>query len=630
MKPTGISALVCGVFAGLLAGCGSVPFSAVAETPEPTVVPDVSRPASDEIVYFVIPDRFENGDPTNDKGGIEGDWQDHGYRPEHRAFYLGGDLKGLTSRLDYIKGLGATAIWLGPIYQNKAVQGPPGLQTSGYHGYWITDFMRVDAHLGEDADMRAFVDGAHARGLKVYLDIITNHTADVILYRECDDPDQQTWTETYECAYRSKADFPWTTQGGPDGEAINDGFMGDAEPFQTEENFERLNTPNYAYTPFIPEGEEDVKNPAWLNDLRYYHNRGHTTFEGESSTYGDFAGLDDLMTEDPRVVDGFIDIYKDWITRYRIDGFRIDTAKHVNPEFWRQFNSAMVDHAASLDIDHFYVFGEAYDPDPGALARFTRVDGFPTVLDFALQRVLQDVLVGGEPAARFVPLFRADDLWEGGAASARLAPTFTGNHDMGRFAGFLRAAHPEMPESELFDRVRLAHAAILFARGVPVIYYGDEQGFVSDGNDQKARETMFPGLVEEYNDNDLIGTDATTAESNFDADHPMYRAIAEMAELRTTHAALRRGDQLVRLAELDGGVFAFSRIDPEGDGEILVVMNLRNEPRRVNIEVDARSKAFEALMGACAKAVSVTGSYAVEIAPLDVAVCRSAPWSDVQ
>ena len=167
-----------------------------------------ARPPEDEIVYFVLPDRFENGDTGNDNGGLEGGRLTTGFDPTHKGFYHGGDLKGLIARLDYIQGLGATAIWLGPIYKNKPVQGGPGQETAGYHGYWITDFLSVDPHFGNDADMRAFVAAVHARGMKVYLDIITNHTADVIQYRECMD---------VACPYRSKGDYPYSRKGGAAG-----------------------------------------------------------------------------------------------------------------------------------------------------------------------------------------------------------------------------------------------------------------------------------------------------------------------------------------------------------------------------------------------------------------------------
>ena len=596
---------------GWLAACASAQVPA-GPLPAPAYL---NRLPQDEVVYFVLPDRFKNGDISNDTGGMEGGRLDHGFDPTSKGFYHGGDLRGLIDRLDYIQGLGATAIWLGPIYQNKAVQGPPGDESAAYHGYWITDFTRPDRHLGTEADLKELSDALHARGMKLYLDIITNHTADVIRYRECPDND---------CAYRSLADYPYTTRGFVDGTAINDGFMGDRPPFQTPENFARLTDPSFALTPYVPEGEESVKVPAWLNDLRYYHNRGNSTFTGEDSTYGDFSGLDDLMTENPEVVTGFIEIYKDWITKYRVDGFRIDTARHVNPEFWHTFNAEVIGHAASIGIPHFYVFGEVYDPDPATLARFTRTGGFPAVLDFGMQSALYDVLVNGEATVRFDRLFLADDLYADG--SAEMAPTFAGNHDMGRFSGFLRERAPEMSDEELLKRVELAHAILMFARGAPVIYYGDEQGFVPDpGGDQNAREDMMPSEVAIYNDNDLIGTDATTAGSNFDPGHPLYRAIADMAAIRQAHDGLRRGRQVMRLTETDGGVMVFSRLDGDA-GEYVVVYNTRNEAREVNIAVDPRSAEFESVAGACPGRAATAGILQISLEPLGWAICHSGTW----
>ena len=122
------------------------------------------RLPQDEVIYFLLPDRFENGDPANDRGGLSGDRLHTGFDPSDAGFYHGGDLKGLRSRLDYIQGLGATAIWVGPIFKNKPVQGGKGQESAGYHGYWITDFTRVDPHFGTNADFKALVDAAHARG----------------------------------------------------------------------------------------------------------------------------------------------------------------------------------------------------------------------------------------------------------------------------------------------------------------------------------------------------------------------------------------------------------------------------------------------------------------------------------
>ncbi|WP_296818587.1 alpha-amylase family glycosyl hydrolase [Brevundimonas sp.] len=566
------------------------------------------RPVEDEVIYFVLPDRFENGSTENDEGGLTGDRLTTGFDPTHKGFYHGGDLQGLIQRLDYIQSLGATAIWLGPIYRNRPVQGPPGQESAGYHGYWITDFLDVDPHFGTQEDLRAFVDAAHARGMRVYLDIITNHTADVITYPECPSG----------CNYRSVADYPYSRS--VDGEPINDGFLGDQ--VRTAENFARLTDPSWAYTPTIPAGMEDVKNPAWLNDPIYYHNRGNSAWWGESTTYGDFAGLDDLMTENPRVVDGFIDIFGWWIDEFGIDGFRIDTAKHVNPEFWQAFVPAMQARAAARGIPNFYVFGEVYDLEAAGLARQTRIAGLPYVLDFAFQETTADVIARGEATERLARLFDMDVLYEGGAEQAMRMPTFLGNHDMGRFARFVREGRPEASEDEVLNRVILAHALMMFARGVPVIYYGDEQGFVGDGNDQDAREDMFPSRVASYNDNRLVGSDATTAEANFGTEGPLFEALAAMARIRAADARLRSGRMIVRDYVQGPGVFAFSRVDEDG-GETLVVLNTSSEALRRNVRVNESSLAWTSVHGQCPAQASAPGSVAVELAPLSYVVCAT-------
>ena len=250
-----------------------------------------ARLPQDEVIYFLLPDRFENGDSRNDQGGLSGDRLATGFDPAHKGFFHGGDLKGLTRRLDYIQGLGATAVWLAPVFKNKVVQGPAGQESAGYHGYWVTDFTQVDPHFGTNGDFKAFVDAAHARGMKVYMDIITNHTADVIQLAECGDN---------RCPYRGIADYPYQRRGGVNGAAINPGFAGHGDGRTA--NFARLTDPNYAYTVRVPAAEQGVKKPDWLNDPIFYHNRGDSTFRGESSLHGAFVGLDDLFTEHPSVV----------------------------------------------------------------------------------------------------------------------------------------------------------------------------------------------------------------------------------------------------------------------------------------------------------------------------------------
>jgi glycosidase len=196
---------------------------------------------------------------------------------------------------------------------------------------------------------------------------------------------------------------------------------------------------------------------------------------------------------------------------------------------------------------------------------------------------------------------------------------------MGRFATFISQKHPEASDAEKLARLKLAHAMLFFLRGVPVVYSGDVQGFNGDGNDQAAREDMFESRVAIYNDNDLVGTDATTAISNFDRKHPLYRFIGEIGKIRRAHATLRRGAQVVRAAETGGGVFAVSRLDPEG-GEYLVVFNSSDAPRTLNIAVDPRSNSWKRVDGSCANRSTAPGSVKVSAPAFGFILCKSNEW----
>lgn len=585
----------------LLAALG---LSALAASAFAARAPYLQRKPQDEVIYFLLPDRFENGDPTNDHGGPDRGALVDGFDPTRAGFYHGGDLKGAARRLDYIQGLGATAIWLAPIFTNKPVQGAPGQESAAHHGYWITDFTDVDPHFGTKADFKALVDAAHARGLKVYMDIVVNHTADVIQYREC--PDGR-------CPYRSVADYPYTRKGGAAGPAINAGFEG--------KDFGKLTRPDWAYAPFVPPGQEHAKAPDWLNDPIYYHNRGESTFAGESSLLGDFATLDDVFTENPRVVQGFIEVYGQWIDDFGIDGFRIDTARHVGPKFWQAFVPAMLARAKAKGIPNFHIFGEVFDPDAAILASHTRVDRLPAVLDFAFQAAVTDVVTGKAGPERLARVFAADSVYEGGEATARQLPTFLGNHDMGRIGWFLQKARPGIGNEELLARASLGNAILLTARGVPTIYYGDEQGFTGDGDYADSREDMFESQVASYNDNRLIGVSAKGPRSAFDSNSVLYRRIAELARLRAATSALREGRQVTRVADPQPGLFAFSRLLAET--EVLAVFNTGDKPIRANVPVEAGSASWRSLHGACSPRANAPGSYSIELAPLDYMLCVS-------
>jgi len=526
-----------------------LPTSEVTDADRALASNSVRAPLTRERFYFLMADRFANGDPSNDTGGLSGDRMATGFDPTDKGFYHGGDLAGLTEKLDYIKGLGTTAIWLTPSFKNRPVQGEGADASAGYHGYWITDFTAIDPHFGTNAELKALVAQAHARGMKVFFDIITNHTADVIDYAE----GQHT--------YIDKAASPYQDA---DGNTFDDRTYAGGDTFPDLDP-----ATSFPYTPvFRTPADATVKVPAWLNDVTNYHNRGDSTFAGESSTYGDFVGLDDLFTEKPNVVNGMIDVYKTWVD-FGIDGFRIDTVKHVNLEFWQKFAPAMRAEAQQQGNDDFFDFGEVYDASPAFRSTYTNQGKLDATLDFGFQSAGTGFAKGAD-TTKLRDFFASDDNLTDADSNVYESPTFLGNHDMGRIGGFL---DDDFHGDELLARDRLAHALMYLTRGQPVVYYGDEQGFTGDGGDKDARQDMFASQVASYNDDDLIGTDATTATDSFNPGHPLYRTISALAKLRQTYPALADGAQLHRYASSRAGVYAFSRISPQENREYVVGLN---------------------------------------------------------
>ncbi|GAA4192227.1 hypothetical protein GCM10022252_33280 [Streptosporangium oxazolinicum] len=529
---------------------------------------DLSR----ERFYFAMTDRFANGDTGNDRGGLSGDRLATGFDPAHKGFYQGGDLKGLLGKLDYVKNLGSTAIWITPAFVNRPVQGTGANTSAGYHGYWITDFTRIDPHLGTNAQMKELVREAHRRGMKVFFDIITNHTADVVDYAE----------KTY--SYRSKGAYPYVD---------TSGVPFDDRDHAGRETFPKVDTGSFPYTPVAP---RNAKTPAWLNDPTMYHNRGDSTFSGgENDEYGDFFGLDDLWTERPEVVKGMTDIYRTWVRDTGLDGFRIDTAKHVNMEFWERFSPALRGYAAQQGNKRFFMFGEVYSGEPAFTSRYSTRGGMNATLDFPFQEAARSFAGGTADASRLARLYAGDDYHTDADGNASSLPTFLGNHDMGRIGRFVAQDNPGAPDSELLRRDLLAHELMYLTRGQPVVYYGDEQGFTGKGGDQDARASMFASRTESYLSDDLIGTDSTHAKDNFVPSHPLYRGISALAALRDAHPALADGAQIERL--VSGGVYAFSRIDASRQVEYLVAVNNAEQPATASVPTFSAGAAFTRVYG---------------------------------
>jgi len=517
---------------------------------------------TDQNFYFVMGDRFNNGDTSNDEGGLTGDREVTGLDPTARGYYHGGDITGLRQKLDYLEGLGTEAIWFTPIFKNKAVQ--PEDSSAGYHGYWITDFTQVDPHLGTNAELAGLVRSAHRRGMKVYFDIITNHTADVIALGDSARP-----------AYVSKDVEPYRDAGGT---------PFDDRDFAGTSSFPELDPDvSFPFTPELDADEETLKKPNWLNDPTLYHNRGNTTFVGEDSLYGDFFGLDDLFTEHPRVVRGMTNIYKTWVRELGIDGFRIDTMKHVNDEFWQAFGPGILDYAHRQGKRDFFMFGEVFDDrltEAGSAFRshFTTNDEMQSVLDFGFQAAARNFVSKGTSPQDLREFLVADDWYTDADSNAYQLPTFLGNHDMGRIGYFLKTDNPGASDDELLRRDQLAHQLMYLSRGNPVVYYGDEQGFTGSGGDQLARQDMFENTVSDWvgaQDIDLIGADEETTpyDDNFDTNHPLYRTIGRLARLTERHPALRNGAMQIRSADADPGIATFSRVDRRARREYVVAFN---------------------------------------------------------
>ncbi len=524
----------------------------------------LNRDIRDDIFYFVLPDRFNNGNTANDNGAISGISHGGLDKASERGFH-GGDIKGIEQKLDYLQKLGITAIWMTPLLRNQAIQ-KDGI---AHHGYWIVDFSEIDPHFGSNDELKQLIDAAHQRGMKVFFDIITNHTADIIRYKECHQDNGQYQQGLTRCQYKA------------------------------------LNTPeSERYSPFILTQDVAVKVPHWLNDPQYYHNQGDSTFEGESSLNGDFNGLDDLDTQHPQVLSGMIEIYQKLIAEFKPDGFRIDTVRHVDLSFWQSFSPAIVDFAKQQGIPNFHVFGEVYDTNPHNLSVFTTEGKLPSVLDFAFQDVAANIFYRGKSPLLAKQLFEQDVLYQDEDSQADLLMTFLSNHDMGRAGYFINeadansdfAAKGMQTDAEKLQRSILSHAFMFLSRGIPVVYYGDEQGFTGDGNDIRAREDMFASQVPSYNDNDLIGTDATTADDNFDSSHPLFIAISALSELRKTSRVLRRGEYQARFYQADStaenaAMFAFSRIDRETGEEWLMVFNSGTQTAQITIPMNVSSAA---------------------------------------
>jgi glycosidase len=562
--------------------------------------PPVRSSIASQRIYFVMTDRYANGDPANDRGGRSGVRAATGYDPADTGWFHGGDFRGLTggcttgTGLARIKALGFTAVWVTPPFGQKAVQG----SSAAYHGYWIRDFTSVDPHLGSEKDFADFAACAHRLGLKVYLDVVVNHTADVIV------PTGAGYSSAPFRDCRGKAFDPARFAGG--------------------RLFPCLKAANFPRVPVVLPGDRAAKKPAWLNDVRRYHNRGDIDFGSCSEAcfeQGDFFGLDDLFTEQPTVVDGLAQIYGDWIGRYKIDGFRIDTARHVDRAFFAAWVPKIRSAARAAGVRDFELFGEVFVADAIELSSFVRERKLPNVLDFPFQDAATRFAGGDASAKGIAARLDDDDYFQGAAGVAHTPPTFLGNHDMGRAARMIKDRSGGKGGAELLRRVQLGHGLMYLLRGAPVVYYGDEVGIVGAGGDKEARQDLFPTQVAGWRKEERVGSGPIGTGSSLElAAHPLADHLKALAALRDAHPALSTGSTVVRLATR--GVLAVSRIDAATRREYVAAFNSGTTTARVVVPTSTRSARWKGLLGADSRS-GADGGLALSIPPTGTRLLRA-------
>ena len=490
----------------LLAACSGKPADppAAAAVPAAAQVHGTLEPFASEAIYFVLTDRFVNGDPSNDQreqGGAHPTF-DLPLPPcdgqAGNIGYLGGDFRGLLDNAAYIHDLGFTAVWLTPIVDNpdQAFTGGDAITCTGfltdrgktgYHGYWGVNFHRLDEHLpSAGLDFAGLTAGLRAHGLKTVLDIVGNHGS-------------PAWTMPV-----AQPQF---------------GQLFDAEG--------RLVADHQNLPP-------DKLDPA--------HNPLHAFY----NTKPDLAQLSDLNADNPAVMDYLVQAYLHWIGQ-GVDALRIDTIRHQPLAFWKTFSDRIRARHPGM-----YMFGEAFDYDAANIAPFTQPEnGGISVLDFPMRQAMEEVF--GHARAGFERLAPALYLEDGPYANVYDLATFYDNHDMRRLdaddAGFIDA-----------------HNWLFTVRGIPVVYYGSETGFMRGRAEHGGNRAYF-------------------GQQRIDAapDSPIHRDLQRIATLRRQSPALQRGLQLN--LELQGERAAFYRVYQHGDTAQTALVLLNKGDAQASMQV---------------------------------------------
>ena len=494
----------------------------------------------DEVIYQVLVDRFADGNVNND-------WN---IRPGALARFQGGDWKGLEDHLDYFQELGVTTLWISPIVKNVETDA-----VDSYHGYWAQDLEQLNPHFGDLAALRSLVASAHVKHMKIVLDIVTNHMGQLFFY----DQNMNGHPDVYILGTGGSSPVTRITEYDPDW---------DPRGIQA---FTSLGLAGPAPIIFIEDPSINrVPPPSILGKRSSYHGFGRTLNydDPKQLLLGDFpGGLKDVATELPEVRAYMVDAYARWVELLDLDGFRIDTVKHVEHEFWQYFGKAVRERLAAKGKTNFLMFGEAFDGRDDLLGSFTKKGELDSVFYFSQQfQVFRDVFQMAHDPAQQKGTDRIESLWndktknygtepqEGGIGVPpyKALVNFIDNHDVARFLFFGNGD---------VAALRNAFTLLMTAQGIPCLYYGDEQEF-SGGNDPANREVMW------------------TTKTPYATTGDTFRHFAKLARVRATYLALKRGDANVVFStpdvgdQDDAGMFAFERTGGDaGTAYALVAMN---------------------------------------------------------
>ncbi len=424
------------------------PGAAMAGKAAPPQAPPDERIWPDERIYFIMIDRFHNGDPDNDVGVSKGN---------PRGWH-GGDIEGIIAKLDYIKSLGFTAIWITPHVKNTG---------NDYHGYGAVDFYQTDPHFGTNETVKRLVREAHARGLKVIFDIVVNHT-------------------------------------GP-------------------------------HHPLVRE------KPEWFHPRRPITNWN----DDQQVQEGWLFNLPDFDQSRPEVREYILDYSRFWIEETGVDGFRLDTVKHVHPDFWSWY----VPQLREVSPD-FWVIGEVWHNSPFKLAQYQQA-GVTALIDFPVSETARKVFGQDASMSGLAGIVRQveqvmPDPWQMGA--------FLDNHDMPRFVTYAK--------DDPIRRLKLGLVWLFTQRSIPIVYYGTEIGM--EGANDPYNRADFPWGKEQNPD--------------------VRELVTELNAIRDRYIALRRGTVENLLA--DRWRYTYAR-RYEGQTVIVALNNHATEPFGTEVDLSA-------------------------------------------